>query len=307
MCGGKCPTNQVCRTIPGTTSCGCQDIQLLCDQSPAPQCGGLCPSDQTCRPDPLTGQCHCIDTPVPCDQSPFPSCGGECPAGFTCEANTATGVCGCEPVPPPCEQSPFPQCGGTCPVGQECLGLPSGLCGCVGIIQDCGQSAPGCGGFCPQGQLCTPDPVGCHCATPPVPCSSAGAPLCNGICPPDFACINFHSHCYCIGCISTDPGPTGGTSWTNSTTLIWAPSACASSYNVYRNTLGLLDSDGDGVADSYGSCFVSDVSGLQTSDSSMPQAGRMFLYAISGENLNGEGSLGYASNDLIRPTPAPCP
>jgi hypothetical protein len=119
--------------------------------------------------------------------------------------------------------------------------------------------------------------------------------------------MNFHNHCYCIGCINTDPGSTGGTGWTSRTTMTWEPAACASSYNVYRNSGGLFDLDRDGAADSYGSCLQSGLSGLEVSDTSSPPAGRSFFYAVSGKSLNGEGSLGYASNGVLRPNPEPCP
>ncbi len=132
--------------------------------------------------------------------------------------------------------------------------------------------------------------------------------MCNGTCPPNMGCMNFHNHCFCVGCIDTDPGPTGGTGWTSLSTMTWEPTACANSYNVYRKAgLGLADSDGDGVADDYGTCFRGSLIETGVDDGTRPPAGQMYIYAVSGKNLNGEGSIGYASNSMIRPNPTPCP
>lgn len=119
--------------------------------------------------------------------------------------------------------------------------------------------------------------------------------------------MNFHNHCLCVGCINTDPGTTTGAGWASKTSLTWEPENCSTAYNVYRKSGLLLDSDHNGVAEEYGQCFSNDVGGTGTSDSSSPPVGSLLLYAVTGQNLNGEGALGYASNGGIRPNVTPCP
>ena len=79
-------------------------------------------------------------------------------------------------------------------------------------------------------------------------------------------------------------------------------------YNVYRYTgATLIDSDGDGLADDYGSCFLPDLMVLQADDASDPPADEMHTYLITGENGVGEGGLGFATGPLERPNDNPCP
>jgi len=89
--------------------------------------------------------------------------------------------------------------------------------------------------------------------------------------------------------------------------MTWEPEGCSSSYNVYRKTGLLLDSDHNGVANDYGGCYQNDVLATQVTDATRPPTGQMYLYAVSGQNLNGEGAIGYASNGLMRPNVSPCP
>ena len=90
--------------------------------------------------------------------------------------------------------------------------------------------------------------------------------------------------------------------------MTWDTAACADTYSVYRKAGGLLlDSDHNGVADDYGQCFQGELAATQMTDTTRPPAGQMYIYAVSGKNLNGEGSIGYASDTLIRPNPTPCP
>jgi len=119
--------------------------------------------------------------------------------------------------------------------------------------------------------------------------------------------MNFHNHCLCVGCINTDPGTTSGTAWASKSSMTWDQEACSSTYNVYRKSGLLLDADHNGVAEDYGSCYQNDVLSTGVSDGTRPPTGQMLVYAVSGQNLNGEGSIGYASNGLMRPNVNPCP
>ena len=83
---------------------------------------------------------------------------------------------------------------------------------------------------------------------------------------------------------------------------------CADYYNIYKRTASLLtDADGNGVADSYGSCDQMDQAENMTADSMIPPSGMASFYMVTGENPVGEGSLGYASNGLERPNRDRCP
>jgi hypothetical protein len=89
--------------------------------------------------------------------------------------------------------------------------------------------------------------------------------------------------------------------------MTWDTEECSDTYNVYRKTGLLLDPDGDGVANDYGGCYQNDVMATGVNDLSKPPVGSMYVYAVSGQNLNGEGSIGYASNGRMRPNVTPCP
>lgn len=89
--------------------------------------------------------------------------------------------------------------------------------------------------------------------------------------------------------------------------MTWDPEACSSSYNVYRRTGMLFDSDHNGAADNYGSCFRNELSDTGMSDTTFPPPGQMYMYGVTGESFNGEGAIGYASNGLPRPNVTPCP
>jgi hypothetical protein len=89
--------------------------------------------------------------------------------------------------------------------------------------------------------------------------------------------------------------------------MTWEPEECSDTYNVYRATGLLIDSDDNGVANDYGACYRNDVGGTEMTDPAGPPPGATFVYAVSGQNLNGEGAIGYASNGLPRPNVTPCP
>ena len=123
-----------------------------------------------------------------------------------------------------------------------------------------------------------------------------------------MSCITFHNHCVCVGCVNTGPGTTGGTEWASLSSMTWDEEGCSDTYNVYRRSGGaLIDTDGDGAAQEYGQCYANDVGGTGMTDSTRPPTGQMYVYAVSGQNLNGEGALGYSSSRRMRPNVSPCP
>jgi len=96
--------------------------------------------------------------------------------------------------------------------------------------------------------------------------------------------------------------------WSDKIDFTWDPVACATAYNVYRETgIRLSDADSNGVADSYGTCFLAGVATTAGADPSSPVAGSTGFYLVTGENAAGEGPPGSASNGLPRPNTNPCP
>lgn len=89
--------------------------------------------------------------------------------------------------------------------------------------------------------------------------------------------------------------------------MTWDSEACADVYNVYRYTgLALLDSDHNGVANSYGTCFQSNLEVTEVTDTTHPPAGQTDFYVVTGKGAH-EGTMGYASNGMQRQNEAPCP
>jgi hypothetical protein len=104
------------------------------------------------------------------------------------------------------------------------------------------------------------------------------------------------------------PTDVGGVSWASKSIIVWNWVPCADYYNIYKRTASLLpDSDGNGVADSYGSCDQMDQPDNMTADSMIPPSGMASFYMVTAENPVGEGSLGYASNGHERPNLDRCP
>jgi len=130
QCGGTCTNStDTCRPKnDGTPGCDCFPVNPPCDLS-GPTCGGACPNlAQSCIKT-ATGGCYCGDVDVLCEQTTAPQCGGHCPSNLAC-AQDVNGVCRCVDVP--CSQATAPQCGGVCPVGSSCremLAAPGG-CAC---------------------------------------------------------------------------------------------------------------------------------------------------------------------------------
>lgn len=84
-------------------------------------------------------------------------------------------------------------------------------------------------------------------------------------------------------------------------TLIWTGSASASSYNLYRGTIG-------GGAFSFNHvCLAAGIPGTTGQDTGTPVREEAYYYFVSGRNNCGEGSLGGTSSGAPRPNAFPCP
>jgi hypothetical protein len=178
----------------------------------------------------------------------------------------------------------------------------------------CEQSDPTtCGGDCPiAGDICTIDPAGgpCFCAPPPLLCGDSFGPECEGACPPDERCTETDAGlpCECVPCIAVVPGPVKDVLFHSKIDFDWQALPCAVVYNVYRLTAtGLVDADGDGLADGPWPCFQPALGVPQTADASNPPPSWLHYYLITGKNGNGEGTMGWNSNSQERPNLTPCP
>lgn len=90
--------------------------------------------------------------------------------------------------------------------------------------------------------------------------------------------------------------------------MTWDELPCADWYNSYRLTAKTLeDADGDGMADNYGSCLQADIPFPVAADPTDPPDGFTNFYLITGENDQGEGSLGFNSVPQTRSNQSPCP
>jgi len=76
--------------------------------------------------------------------------------------------------------------------------------------------------------------------------------------------------------------------------LMWAADPASSTYNLYRGDLPLVDSNLDGLADSYGSPLACGLTAPLAADPAVPALGSGFTYLVTGRNALGEGSLGFA-------------
>ena len=121
--------------------------------------------------------------------------------------------------------------------------------------------------------------------------------------------------CECQACAVVGPDPGTGSGgvlvvvWPGSKDQIrWGPSECALVYNTYRLTApSLVDSDNDGLADTYPGCFQHDIIALEAPDASVPQPGWLHYYLVTAEDFNIETWLGTTSAGVERTNTSPCP
>jgi hypothetical protein len=83
--------------------------------------------------------------------------------------------------------------------------------------------------------------------------------------------------------------------------LAWTADPSASSYNLYRGSLPLVDGNLDGLADSYGSPLACGLTFPLAADPAVPALGGGFFYLVTGRNTIGEGSLGFAFTGAVSP------
>jgi len=87
----------------------------------------------------------------------------------------------------------------------------------------------------------------------------------------------------------------------------WQQEAGFDRYDLYRSDLGALDdTDGDGAAQDYGSCFAENLTGPTFTDADRPAVGHGFIYLVTGRTAAGEGDLGTASSGAPRPNVRNC-
>lgn len=113
--------------------------------------------------------------------------------------------------------------------------------------------------------------------------------------------------CQCVGVV---PTPDLSMKWLTKVEIMWTGfgTRCSTVYNLYRAVAPRLpDLDRNGVADSYGPCLFNGLVAVTGNDTSVPPPGVVQFYLVTAESLAGEGSLGIASNGLLRPNVAPCP
>jgi len=84
--------------------------------------------------------------------------------------------------------------------------------------------------------------------------------------------------------------------------LAWGPVPGSLGYDLYRGALpGLADSNGNGLADGYGGLLACGIAEPVAVDSAVPAVGTGYFYLVAAFNSIGKGSLGHASNGLLRP------
>jgi hypothetical protein len=106
------------------------------------------------------------------------------------------------------------------------------------------------------------------------------------------------------------PGEVQNVRFTGATDVAWDPYAGAGAYNVYRGSLSsLIDTNGDGASESYGTCLEPGWPNTTITDVSTPATGSAFFYLVTvrGASQGLEGILGYASSGAPRPNLSPCP
>ena len=93
----------------------------------------------------------------------------------------------------------------------------------------------------------------------------------------------------------------------SNTQVLWQQEAGFEAYDLYRGDLGALDdTDGDGAAQDYGSCFAENLAGPAFNDTANPAVGHGFLYLVTGRTGGVESGLGTASSGALRPNVHDC-
>jgi len=95
--------------------------------------------------------------------------------------------------------------------------------------------------------------------------------------------------------------------YTSPTALTWYGDTGQVVFNVYRGLLnGLVDTDADGAAQSYGSCRAQDMSQPPFTDPDIPPLGDGYIYIVTGLTGTSESGPGAASSGALRPMPVAC-
>jgi hypothetical protein len=148
----------------------------------------------------------------------------------------------------------------------------------------------------------------CECVPEKTACYYSLYATCDGSCPPDQTCVAGPEGCRCEPCDLVAPGPIDGVHWPfDKVRYRWFEKACATVYNTYiLRAMRMTDSDGNGVADSYGACWTPDLP-ITEDIFGDPPSGMCDFILVTAENAVGEGPMGWASNSLPRPNLTPCP
>ncbi len=245
---------------------------------PLDNCGGdFCFADQYCRvtnddcwwADPLTdGTCTTI--PVGCPPLDAPVCG--------CDGITYDNECELELAQMNLHNV------GACPEpGESCGEFTNYMCS---EPEDTCFLGDGC--CCDLGGSCYPQPVSCP-----------------DVCAPVFGCDDQHYQNRCLA----DMAPMAvkhagaceevwGVRFVTSETIDWALGSGALSFNIYRKTVS-----GSPPGD-MGDCWLSGIGDTFETIPSVPQPGELWLLQVTGEFIDGEGTLGYGGSGCTERQPA---
>ncbi|HEV8201878.1 MAG TPA: S8 family serine peptidase [Candidatus Polarisedimenticolia bacterium] len=93
----------------------------------------------------------------------------------------------------------------------------------------------------------------------------------------------------------------------STTQVVWQQETGFQVFDLYRGDLASLhDTDHDGAAQEYGSCFAENLAGPVFADNDVPAVGRGFLYLVTGRSGGVESGLGSASSGALRPNVHDC-
>lgn len=119
-----------------------------------------------------------------------------------------------------------------------------------------------------------------------------------------YECNPANCSCLCDSAVSIPPEVTNQR-WPSKVIHDWEVAFCAIVYNVNRQTSPFMSCGG--VACSYGPCQWSGLVANNASEPATPPAGGVYFYLVTGENLSGEGTMGFSSAGFERPNVSPCP